>query len=98
MSASPQPSRRAEVTAAVSRLAVPETREDVAIQTGRYDPAERKRATRKQRQRGVTVYIPAEELAAAGFDVYGDPPFYRVHGHKRSRNAGSVIVSLYREA
>jgi hypothetical protein len=43
------------------------------------------------------VYIPAEELVAAGFSPDEPPPFYRVHGYKRSRNAGSVIVSLYRE-
>jgi hypothetical protein len=43
------------------------------------------------------VYIPADELRAAGFDPYSDPPWYRMIGHRRSRNAGSVIVSLYRE-
>jgi hypothetical protein len=64
--------------------------------TGRYDKAERKQSTRKQREKGCTIYITAEELKAAGFDPDGPPPFYRIHGHKRSRNAGSVIVSLYR--
>jgi hypothetical protein len=63
---------------------------------GRYDSGERKRATRKQRERGCSVYIPAAELLAAGFDLDDPPPFYRVVGYQRSANAGSVIVSLYR--
>jgi hypothetical protein len=42
------------------------------------------------------------ELEAAGFgaDTLGPdaaPPWYRTVGYRRSRNAGSVIVSLYRE-
>jgi hypothetical protein len=36
-------------------------------------------------------------LTAAGIDPLEPPPFYRTHGFQRSRNAGSVIVSLYRE-
>lgn len=62
-----------------------------------YDPAARKRATRAGAEKGCRVYIPADVLIAAGFDPEGPPPFYRMVGHKRSRNAGSVIVSLYRE-
>jgi hypothetical protein len=37
------------------------------------------------------------ELEAAGFDPDG-PIYYRTNGYQRSANAGSVIVSLYREA
>ena len=61
-----------------------------------YDPGLRKRALRAGRQRGRRVYIPAEVLIDAGFDPE-QPVYYRVTGHRRSRNAGSVIVSLYRE-
>jgi hypothetical protein len=43
------------------------------------------------------VYIPADVLRDAGFDPSDPPPFYRTVGYQRSRNAGSVIVSLYRE-
>jgi hypothetical protein len=43
------------------------------------------------------VYIPADVLEAAGFRADEPPPWYRLTGHARSRNAGSVIVSLYRE-
>jgi hypothetical protein len=43
------------------------------------------------------VYIPAEVLVAAGFSPNEPPPFYRLVGFQRSRYAGSVIVSLYRE-
>jgi hypothetical protein len=40
------------------------------------------------------VYIPAEELAKAGFDPNGPAPFYRTWGTSR----GGVLVRLYREA
>lgn len=61
-----------------------------------YDPALRRRGVRKPRETGCWVYIPGVELDAAGFA--GDsPPWYRTLGYRRSRNAGSVIVSLYRE-
>jgi hypothetical protein len=62
-----------------------------------YDRARRSKSRRTQRQRGCMVYIPAEVLTAAGFDPNEPPPYYRAHGFQRSRNAGSVIVSLYRE-
>jgi hypothetical protein len=42
------------------------------------------------------VYIPGVELEAAGF-ASDSPPWYRTLGYRRSKNAGSVIVSLYRE-
>lgn len=62
-----------------------------------YDAARRRRGARRPGEKGISVYIPAEELEAAGFSPADPPPFYRTHGHKRSQNAGSVIVSLYRE-
>ncbi len=68
-----------------------------ALRAGRYDPAERKRGKRHHaRERGWWVYLSAEEIERAGFL---DTPslYYRAHGFARSRNAGSVIVSLYRE-
>lgn len=64
--------------------------------SGRYDAAERKRGVRKGRERGCWVYIAAAELERAGF-LEDDPPYYRAHGFQRSANAGSVIVSLYRD-
>lgn len=63
-------------------------------EAGRYDHGLRRRATRVQRQRGVRVYIPMEELEKAGFSPDAPPPFYRVWGSRR----GSVLVRLYREA
>lgn len=62
-----------------------------------YDPGIRRRSLRRRRERGCTVYIPAEVLIAAGFDPNEPPPYYRLNGYARSANAGSVIVSLYRE-
>jgi hypothetical protein len=63
---------------------------------GSRDPAQRVRATRAGRQRGCRVYISAEELLAAGF-APEELPYYRVRTHRRSRNAATAIVSLYRE-
>lgn len=58
----------------------------------RRDPAQRLQATRKQRERGCSIYIAAEDLQAAGYDPAGPPPFYRTFPGPR----GSVIVNLYR--
>lgn len=58
---------------------------------GRYDSGARRRATRSGRKRGCYIYIPLEELLAAGIDPDGPPPDYRTWGDRR----GSVIVRLY---
>jgi hypothetical protein len=58
---------------------------------GRHDAALRRRALRKGRERGCSIYIAADELAAAGIDPYGPPPLFRVWpGRKRS-----LLVALY---
>lgn len=62
-----------------------------------YDAAARRVGVRRPNETGAWVYIPGVELEKAGFVKGEPPPFYRTVGHKRSRNAGSVIVSLYRE-
>lgn len=59
-----------------------------------YDRALRRQSLRKQRERGCSIYVPAEELAKAGIDLDGPPPFYRVWGSRR----GSVVVRLYKVA
>lgn len=59
---------------------------------GRYDAMARRVSQRKGRERGCWVYIPAEELEAAGYTEEEDPPFYRVWGYRR----GSVVIRLYR--
>lgn len=64
-----------------------------AVHPGRHDAAARRRAVRSGRERGCWVYIPAEELAAAGVDPQGDAPFYRTWGRKRT-----ILVALYKEA
>jgi hypothetical protein len=61
---------------------------------GRYDHAERRASKRAGRERGCWLYVPADELEAAGFDPYAErPPFYRVWGSSR----GGLFVRLYRE-
>jgi hypothetical protein len=64
-----------------------------ASRSGSHDYARRRRSLRKQREKGCSVYIPADDLAKAGIDPDGPPPFYRVWGAPR----GSVLVRLYRE-
>jgi hypothetical protein len=61
---------------------------------GRYDSGKRRRSTRGGRDRGVRVYIAAEELEKAGYPPDGPAPFYRVWGSSR----GGLFVRLYREA
>ena len=63
------------------------------LANGRYDAGRRRRAKRDGREKGCRVYIPAEELAKAGFDPDGPEPYYRVWGTQR----GGVFVRLYRE-
>jgi hypothetical protein len=61
-----------------------------------YDPAARRKSKRSGRETGCWAYIPAEELARAGFAPGEPAPFYRTWGHRRGPRSGSVIVSLYR--
>lgn len=60
----------------------------------KYDAAARRRAQRRGRERGCWVFVPAEELAKAGVDPAGEPPFYRTWGTR----SGGVLVRLYRTA
>jgi hypothetical protein len=66
------------------------------VSGGVLDAARRKRAKRSGREAGCWTYIDGEALRRAGFAA-GELPFYRVIGYARSKNAGSAIVSLYRE-
>lgn len=50
-----------------------------------------RQSIRRQREKGVAVFIPASELIKAGVDPDGPPPAYRVWG---ARN-GSIMVRLY---
>jgi len=63
----------------------------------RYDPAARRRSVRKGRERGCWVYIPRDELLAAGITPDEPPPLYRCRGYQRSRNGHAVMIDLYRE-
>lgn len=57
-----------------------------------YDPGRRRRAQRKQREKGFALYVPAEAAEKAGYPASDPPPFYRVSGVKR----GSVVIQLYK--
>jgi hypothetical protein len=62
------------------------------LHAGRYDSGLRRQSTRKGRETGCSIYIPAEELLKAGIDPHGPPPLYRTWGTKR----GGVMVQLYK--
>jgi len=57
-----------------------------------YDPARRRQGVRKGGERGLWVYVPAEELEKAQIAVNGSPPFYRLWAHEKA-----VLVRFYRE-
>lgn len=61
--------------------------------TGSFDPARRRKAQRKQREKGCSLYIPAEILQAAGVSLEGPAPFYRVWAGRK----GGLVVRLYSE-
>ena len=59
-----------------------------------HDQARRKKALRKGRERGCSVYIAAEQLQEAGIDPNGPAPWYRIWvGKGRPR----FVVNLYTE-
>lgn len=70
---------------------VPERPVDAPESDGAYDYAKRRRTTRRRRERGRSVYIPAAELRAAGYDP-DDDLWYRVWGTSRG-----VVIRIYRE-
>ncbi len=61
-----------------------------------HDPAARRQALRKGRERGCSIYIAGEQLAEAGIDPSGPVPFYRVWPDRKSKR-GRFIVTLYPE-
>ena len=59
-----------------------------------HDQAKRRKAQRKGREKGCSLYISAEQLVEAGLSPSDPPPFYRVWvqpGRPR------FVVNLYRE-
>lgn len=59
-----------------------------------HDHARRRKALRKGREKGCSLYIPGRQLMEAGIDPAGPTPFYRTWVRKNRR---SVIVSFYLE-
>ena len=60
---------------------------------GRYDAHARRQSRRSGREKGVWIYVPAEELQAAGIDPNGPAPFYRTWAGTR----GGLRARFYRE-
>lgn len=59
---------------------------------GAPDPARRRRGARAGRQKGCSIYIPGEQLRAAGIDPNGPAPYYRTWPDER----GGIVVRLYK--
>ena len=57
-----------------------------------YDHAIRRLAQRFGREKGLRVFIPAEELERAGYAAEEGAIYYRATGGKR----GAILVQLYR--
>lgn len=58
---------------------------------GRYDHAARRLSKRTGRERGCWLYIPAEQLERAGFDLREPPPYFRTWNGRK----GTILVQLY---
>lgn len=61
------------------------------MSSGRYDPAERRKAKRSGREKGCWLFVAQEELAKTGFPLDAPPPHYRVWGASRGR----IVIQLY---
>ena len=59
-----------------------------------YDKAAWRQSVRNGRERGCWVYIPRDELQAAGISVEGPPPAYRLSGMQSRKSSPRVIVNL----
>lgn len=57
----------------------------------RFDRFARRRSTRRRREKGVTIYVPAAILTEAGIDVDADPPEYKLWATSK----GGVMIRLY---
>ena len=62
------------------------------MQVTRYDKARARKAQRYGKEKGVRVYLAAEELIAAGIDPDGPAPTYRVWPGR----SGGVTLRLYK--
>lgn len=60
----------------------------------RYDPAVWRQSVRRGRERGCWVYIPRDELQAAGIETDGPPPLYRLSGMQSRKSSPRVIINL----
>ena len=67
--------------------------ESLSPHAGRHDPGVRKRALRKGRERGCSVYLAAEQLQAAGVPL-DRPLYYRVW---EAPGRPRFIINLYTE-
>lgn len=67
--------------------------EHSARQLTRHDPKRHRKAQRAGAEKGVRIYIAADELRAAGIDPNDPPPTFRVWARESGR--GSLLVRLY---
>jgi len=64
-----------------------------AQEKARYDDGATRRATRKQRETGLSFYVPAAELRKIGVDPHDPPTAYRIFAMSKH----SLAIRLYAE-
>jgi hypothetical protein len=63
----------------------------VQQEESRYDDGATRRATRKQRETGLSFYVPAAELRKIGIDPHDPPTAYRIFAMSKH----SLAIRLY---
>jgi hypothetical protein len=64
---------------------------EIQQEQSRYDDGALRRATRKQREKGLTFYVPAAELRKIGVDPADPPTAYRIFAMSKR----SLAIRLY---
>jgi len=77
----------------MTAVAQPVAAAQALASSGKHDPAARRRAQRRGREKGCWVYITASSLGRAGWTSTDPVPWYRIWGGSRGR----YVVTLYRE-
>ena len=67
---------------------------EVQVPAYAYDRAKWRKSVRRGRERGCWVYIPRDELQAAGIPPATQPPLYRLSGVQSRKSSPRVIVNL----
>ena len=67
--------------------------EPVPQEQTRYDSGARRKSHRAGAQTGISIYIPAAVLRAAGIDPHGEPPEWQIFVPAKSKH--SAMLRFY---